>query len=181
MATKVQHPMEVGISERLVGIHQTAGCNSPEYSDPHMQYLNDSRYHPKFVSIVVSNCPKKAAHPSREILCTSDKRTILHMSNIESALRISLWHKCKFNKCHSICLHPKPALDIYFSSPQFLRPKKYPIWWVLWSEFRAQCCRSWRWPGTVICTEVKKARTYPISLHIVGRKTSLLHDAAETD
>jgi len=70
--------MEVGFSETMVRIHQTAGCNSPEYGEPHIQYLNDFRYHPKFVSMVVNNCPKRAVYPSREVLCTSDKFKILY-------------------------------------------------------------------------------------------------------
>jgi len=49
------------------------------------------------------------------------------MSNTESALWINLWNKCEFNHCHCIYLHSIPAPDIYFSSPQILRGKKYPI------------------------------------------------------
>jgi hypothetical protein len=90
MATKVQKPMEVGIFETLVCIRQTAGCNSPEYSDSHKQYLNNLRCHTKFVSVVEINCSKKAGIPSREILCTSDELTILPISNTESALLITL-------------------------------------------------------------------------------------------
>jgi hypothetical protein len=102
------------------------------------------------------------------------------MPSIESEYWISVWQKPKSNHCHFISLHAI-LHGIYISFLlTFWGPRNVLCNVYCGRNFGDNSARSWSWTITSFCTEVKNAWPYPIRLHIVRRKTSLLHNTSQT-